>query len=100
MDALEKRARELLAVVLHEMYPDDAGKRYVIDQLLVDKLDLVSARGAIRAIVAALTPPQGYVLVPVEPTEAMIAAAEEAHMPFGDMELTISAAIGARPEVP
>lgn len=58
MNAIEKRARELLAVVLHEMYPDDAGKRYVIDKLLVDELDLVSARGAIRAIIAALTPPE------------------------------------------
>ncbi|MBO3002250.1 hypothetical protein J5H43_01815 [Stenotrophomonas maltophilia] len=63
MNAIEKRARELLAVVLHEMYPDDAGKRYVIDKLLVDELDLVSARGAIRAIIAALTPPEGHVVV-------------------------------------
>jgi len=100
MDAIEKRARELLAVVLHEMYPDDAGKRYVIDKLLVDELDLVSARGAIRAIVGALTPPEGHVLVPVQPTEAMIAAAEGAHMPFGDMGFAIAAAISARPEVP
>ncbi|SSM86570.1 hypothetical protein [Stenotrophomonas maltophilia] len=65
MDAIEKRARELLAVVLHEMYPDDAGKRYVIDKLLVDELDLVSARGAIRALIAALTPPE-------EPDQALL----------------------------
>lgn len=48
---------------------------------------------------ATLTPPDGFVLVPVEPTEAMLAAAEEAHMPFGDMGFAISAAISARPEV-
>lgn len=43
--------------------------------------------------------PDGYVLIPVDPTSAMIEAAEEAHMPFGDMGFAISAAISARPEV-
>ncbi|ENM0054898.1 hypothetical protein AB6M49_003112 [Stenotrophomonas maltophilia] len=109
MDAIEKRARELLAVVLHEMYPDDAGKRYVIDKLLVDELDLVSARGAIRAIIAALTPPKGYVLVPVRPTDAMKDAVESIKMPhaylrtgirIADFHERYSAMIAARPEVP
>ncbi|MFB3130662.1 hypothetical protein [Stenotrophomonas maltophilia] len=102
MDSIEKRARELLAVVLHEMYPDDAGKRYVIDKLLVDELDLVSARGAIRALIAALTPPEGYVLVPVEPTAEMISAAWR----YGDGDdapdpvYSWRAMLTARPEVP
>ncbi len=42
----------------------------------------------------------GYALVPLEPTAEMISAAEEAHMPFGDMGIAISAAICAGPEVP
>lgn len=53
-----------------------------------------------RADRAALTPPEGYVLVPVEPTEEMVNAAEDAYMPFGDMEFAIQAAISARPEAP
>lgn len=53
--------------------------------------------------VAAINPPEGFVLVPVQPTEAMVAAAEEAYMPFGDMGFAISAALAsaalaARPE--
>lgn len=104
---VEQRARELLASLTREMYPDDIAKRYVIDKLMADELDLISARAAVRAIIAALTPPEGhvvvtrneagqavavtrqddegrilsviaefeapegYVLVPVEPTEAM-----------------------------
>ena len=43
--------------------------------------------------------PPGYALVPVEPTEAMIEAAEEAYMPFGAMELAYSAMLAAAPKV-
>lgn len=42
--------------------------------------------------------PQGYALVPVEPTPAMIRAAEEAHMPFGDMDIALRMAILAASE--
>lgn len=38
-----------------------------------------------------------FKLVPVEPTLEMIAAAEEAHMPFGDMDIAIRLAILAAP---
>ncbi|WP_285311208.1 hypothetical protein [Stenotrophomonas maltophilia] len=107
MDAIEKRARELLATVLHEMYPNDSGKRYVIDKLLVDELDLVSARGAIRAIIAALTPPEGYV-----PERSILVAATHlrklasAATPMARSayikaaEMVEMAVIAARPEVP
>ncbi|GEM_PF-1240421 len=71
-----------------------------LDREDYDEGERMNAREALRAVVAALTPPEGYVLVPAEPTEEMIAAAEEAHMPFGDMGIAISTAIGARPEVP
>ena len=41
-----------------------------------------------------------YKLVPMEPTPAMVQAAEEAYMPFGDMELAIQMAILEAPEHP
>src|SRR5690554_2621638 len=38
-----------------------------------------------------------YKLVPVEPTPEMVEAAEDAYMPFGDMELAIRMAVLATP---
>src|SRR5690554_7178263 len=40
-----------------------------------------------------------YKLVPVEPTAEMVGAAEDAYMPFGDMELAIRMAVLAAPSV-
>ena len=37
--------------------------------------------------------PDGWRLVPVEPTPEMVSAAEEAHMPFGDMDIALRMAI-------
>lgn len=53
MDAIEKRARKLLAA-----HVKDSG--YIVRE-----------SEAIAAIIAALTPPEGYVLAPVKPTDAM-----------------------------
>lgn len=39
----------------------------------------------------------GWKLVPVEPTPEMISAAEEAHMPFGDMDIALRCALLAAP---
>lgn len=68
MDAIEKRARELLVTeykargeLVHAMNIERGG---LSDMYVAE----------IAAIRAALTPPEGYVLVPVEPTEAMIEA--------------------------
>lgn len=36
--------------------------------------------------------PEGWKLVPVEPTDEMVEAALDAHMPFGDMKLAIASA--------
>lgn len=36
-------------------------------------------------------------LVPVEPTPEMVSAAEEAHMPFGDMDIALRMAILSAP---
>ena len=54
-----------------------------------------------RAVLAKWgTPPvpAGYALVPVEPTPEMVDAAQEAYMPFGDMQLAIQLAIAAAPQ--
>src|SRR5690606_41562935 len=40
-----------------------------------------------------------YKLVPVEPTPEMVEAAQDAYMPFGDMELAIRMALLAAPAV-
>lgn len=65
MDAIEKRARDLLAEGLRDSYQDSVAARQVIRQLLADELDFISARVAVKVLIAALTPPEGYVLVPV-----------------------------------
>ena len=43
---------------------------------------------------------EGYVLVPVEPTPEMVSAAEEAYMPFGDMDIALRMAILSAPSAP
>ena len=67
---VEQRARELLA--------DEFARS---GELVSEYADEVRSgithpwdRAAIRAIIAALTPPQGYVLVPVQPTPEMMRA--------------------------
>ena len=42
----------------------------------------------------------GWKLVPVEPTPEMVSAAEEAHMPFGDMDIALRMAILSAPSAP
>lgn len=87
MSAIEQRARELLA----QAFGCDEGE--------LSKEEVRAAR-VVLAWQETLTPAEGYVLVPVEPTEAMVNAATEAYMPFGDMEFAIQSAISARPEAP
>ena len=41
--------------------------------------------------------PEGLALIPILPTPEMVRAAEEAHMPFGDMELAVRLAILSAP---
>lgn len=45
----------------------------------------------------AVAVPDGYALVPILPTPEMVSAAEEAHLPFGDMELAVRLAILSAP---
>ncbi|HHA2912852.1 TPA: hypothetical protein ACOD97_000191 [Stenotrophomonas maltophilia] len=65
MDAIEKRARELVMAEI----PDLAKECFGYQRMTVVNLHVV-----MRILRAALTPPEGYVLVPVEPTEEMVEA--------------------------
>ena len=85
MDAIEKRARELLAAE----YSKAGG--------FADPSTEVCA---VRAIIAALTPPESYVLVPVEPTVEMIVAGNEAENESKFASEIYGAMLDARPEVP
>lgn len=64
MDAIEKRARELLADVHAQAGWPGCAKEILLGE---DKFDILHDL-AIAAIIAALTPPEGYVLMPVEST--------------------------------
>lgn len=62
MDAIEKRARELLAAEIER-----DGFTHAAEWMRDPNKSLRHIEAeAIRAIIAALTPPEGYVLVPVE----------------------------------
>lgn len=96
MTDLDKMARELfearLSPVLSQEGSFDADGDFVYNDDWV--------QGAWIGFRAALaTPPAGYALVPVVPTDEMVDAASDAHMPFGDMRFAITSAILAAPEV-
>ena len=70
------------------------------DELLVvkesDYATLEAENAKLRAELERRVP-AGFVLVPVEPTPEMVSAAEEAHMPFGDMDIALRMAMLAAP---
>ncbi|WIA62287.1 hypothetical protein [Stenotrophomonas sp. BIO128-Bstrain] len=95
MSHIEKRARELLAAE----YVKEG--RAVSAQETMQGHDLTAHAEyiALRAIIAALTPPEGYVLVPVEPTTEML------NSPYIDCgprtaAITWAGMLATRPEVP
>ena len=53
--------------------------------------------GAEKLSAQPVPAPEGYALVPILPTPEMVSAAEEAHLPFGDMELAVRLAILSAP---
>lgn len=63
MNAIEKRALELLCGEI-DLDPED-----------YDEGERIDAGEALRAIIAALTPPEGYVLVPVDLLRMVIGCA-------------------------
>ena len=81
---------ELDAVIKHyrtRIYPQDMQPHF--------------ERAIMREVIAkwgAQPVPAWYALVPVEPSAEMVDAAQEAYMPFGDMQLAIQLAIAAAPQ--
>ena len=97
MDAIEKRARDLLAAAYEADGMGGRAGEIRNPAQYMEKPD----RRALGCIIAALTPPEGYVLVPVEPTEAMQIAVEKANpwlIRYEAPEIW-AAMLAARPEV-
>ncbi len=89
---VEQRARELL-IAQYKARGD------LVAAFNIERGGLSSFYAAeIAAIVAALTPPEGYVLVPVEPTEAML---NEGYgwVDGTGLELAYRSMLSVRPEV-
>lgn len=94
MDAIEKRARELLA---DEM--ERSGRKGTANKIRQGRPAMFPEE--LRAIVTALTPPEGYVLVPV----ALVNAVQDLSLIYeagGDIDSKLSeveAMLAAPPEV-
>lgn len=95
MSEIDKMARELLAAGWRKL-PEYAGAADDLESGCELPPVVGMAVDAIRA--ALLTAPTGWKLVPIPPTDDMIEAAQDAHMPFGDMHFAITSAILAAPE--
>lgn len=95
MGAIDKRARAL--ELLAERY-DRKGKLIDARDIRADDLE-TEEEIAVQAIIAALTPPEGYVLVPVEPTREMIDAYVAVDARFNSARRDWAAMLAARPEV-
>lgn len=93
MDAIEKRARELLAEALRQKNETRLAGMAEIPQ----GLDQIATHIALDAIIAALTPPEGWVLAPVEPTRGMVVAGV-ALAYDGKCASVYAAMLAARPE--
>lgn len=92
MDAIEKRARELVIAEI----PDLAKECFGYQRMTVVNLHVV-----MRILRAALTPPEGYVLVPSVLPEKMLDAlyCAEGDMCDDDMQKLWKQLLAARPEV-
>lgn len=78
------------------MSPDNiaSGLRNMVDDIeKFGAAPLTVDTSLLREAIAALTPPEGFVLVPVEPTEAMVDAGRECGSKF-----VYERMIAARPE--
>ncbi|WP_414555705.1 hypothetical protein [Stenotrophomonas forensis] len=101
MNAIEKRARELLAAEFRKENQFEYAHHVAVGGDIDDEGD----QAALRAIIAALTPPEGYVLVPVELTVEMEIAFMEVWVSKRrciddpEMQDAWEAALTARPEV-
>lgn len=96
MDAIEKRARELLAEALRQKNEARLAGMAEIPQ----GLDQIATHIALDAIIAALTQPDGWVLTPINPTRDMVVAGVESESECKFPSEIYAAMIAARPEVP
>ena len=96
MDAIEKRARELLAAE----YAKGQFRAYTAEIRDGTTVAFDEEIRAIVAIITALTPPEGYVLVPVEPTETMRDVLLDMLTRCHTVTESYDALLAARPEVP
>lgn len=71
MSSIEQRARELLAAEYEADGCMQLARMIRSGDVTDPDFGSVKIMRSMRAITAALTPPEGYVLVPVEPPEAM-----------------------------
>lgn len=96
MDAIESRARKMLAAQYTGAYGEQ------VNCVLVENGGVMNSHqaAALKAVIAALTPPEGYVLVPNIPTQEMVEAlADAAGSTLADAGLAYRDALAARPEV-
>ena len=102
MNDIEKRARLVLADTLSEEGYDSATLSILREfTLQIQNTGQLPTTVALKAIAAALTPPEGYVLVPVELLTA-IEALSLIYEAGGDIDSKLSQVemLAARPEVP
>lgn len=100
MSDLERKARELLAYECPECGGEN-GHESEDGWLRCSRCSNphdVTRHQAIQAIIAALTPPDGYVLVPVEPTEEMLKVGYSWMMGRIVMRSLYDELLAARPE--
>lgn len=91
MDAIEKRARELVMAEI----PDLAKECFGYQRMTVVNLHVV-----MRILRAALTPPEGYVAAPEDPSLAMTAAGQLFGLTANQACAVYQSMLAARPEVP
>lgn len=94
MSAIEQRARELLA----ELARNFGQPEYAYHIGCGGFLDAAD-RKVIAPIIAALTPPEGYVAAPEEPSLAMTAAGQLFGLTPNQACAVYQAMLAARPEV-
>lgn len=102
MNDIERKARALLAYECPECGGDN-GHETEDGWLRCSRCSNphdVTRNQAMQAIIAALTPPEGFVLVPMEPTNAMRAAGDEAENECKFAAEIYAAMVSARPEAP
>lgn len=101
MSDIERKARELLAYECPECGGEnghDTDDGWIPCSRCCDPYT-VTRHQAMQAIIAAITPPEGYVLVPEFPSFEMLSAAAKARSEGGASYEVWVAMLDARPEV-